>query len=591
MTGAIRRLAADRGRLLVVVAMAAAALIYLPTLGRGLVNLDDHWLVRDNWVVRDASLHSLRTIFFDLDLAHRFTLAPEYLPVRDVSVMLDFAIWGDAFGGHHLTNLVLYVAAIPLWFAVLVGFGIERRLAGLAMLVWALHPSHAESVAWLSERKGVLGMLFVGACGLGYVRFRAGRPPRWLVLAVTCAVCAVWSKALAAFALAGLAGLELALPALRVSWRRSLVGLGAIAIVGGLAFVPVVMLASSSSVVGTQMQAPAGRIPMALGTMGLYTELAVAARANAVAYPISTAGPSAFEIGLGAVALAAIVAALAWRRSPVELRGAAALWSIGWLPISHLVLPLQMVFVADRYLLFPTLGFALAVAFGITRLANTRVRTLLATAIVLALAARAVDAQQTWRDSETLWQRAVASDPGDGEAWSMYAQAVVERGDDARAEAIVATGLVHTQSPRLRYRQALLVLGHGDRDEAVALMRAAAVAGEPRAMASLALLLLDDGKLADARSWAERAVAAAPSYVNGQRALGKVVLAANDPARALTAFTVAYELEPHNLANRYNLALALVALHRPAEARAHLEACLADPGFVARARALLDSMR
>src|SRR5262249_32952074 len=248
---------------------------------------------------------SLYTIFFDLDSPRRFTLSPEYLPIRDLSIMLDSAIWGTAYEGFHLTNVVLYLASIALFYAMLTGFGVDKTIAGIAALVWALHPSHAESVAWITERKGLLGIAFALACGTTYARFRAGGSARWLALAMVTAVCAVWSKAPAAFAVAALAGLELVLPARRVSWRRSLAALAAIGTLAMLAFVPVVMLATSSSVVGASSHA--GRLAMVLGVHGFYLRLAAMAMPNALSYPLASHGPSTVDIALGALGLVAIL--------------------------------------------------------------------------------------------------------------------------------------------------------------------------------------------------------------------------------------------------------------------------------------------
>src|SRR5438874_1793229 len=144
------------------------------------------------------------------------------------------------------------------------GLALLLPARGLAVLIWAVHPSHAESVAWLTERKGLLGAMFAGAAVLGYAKYRAGAHGRWLVLAVVCAACAVWSKAPAAFAVAAIAPLELIFP--RVSKKRSLVGLAVIAAVGLAAYVPVVMLATSNQVVGTT--AGNGRVQSVLGAHG-----------------------------------------------------------------------------------------------------------------------------------------------------------------------------------------------------------------------------------------------------------------------------------------------------------------------------------
>ena len=63
----------------------------------------------------------------------------------------------------------------------------------------------------------------------------------------------------------------------------------------------------------------------------------------------------------------------------------------------------------------------------------TRVRWLLVGAIALAASARTLDARSNWRDGLSVWQRAVASNPHDGDAWSMYVDAVAKTGDDERS--------------------------------------------------------------------------------------------------------------------------------------------------------------
>ena len=584
----ILRLRRDPGLAFVVAALVLAALIYAPTLGRGLVNHDDPWLVADNYLLQHPSWASLHAIFCDLESPHRYALGVEYLPVRDLSIMADFAVWGRSYGGFHLTSLAIYLASIALWFAALERFGIDRRVAGLAMLVWAIHPSHAESVAWLAERKGVLGMMFAGACALGFAQFRAGRT-RWLAFAMIAAVAAIWSKAPSAFAIAALAGLELVLPERRVSWKRSLVGLGAIAAVSAAAFVPVLVTAFHWSVVATDAALPASRLAMVLGTHGVDLQLAPMAMPNPVSYPIATDGPTVFQLVLGALGLVAAIVALAIPRRP-ELRAGAIVWLFGWLPASHLLLSVSQVVVADRYLLVPSLGLALVVATGVMRIGSARARGALVAAIVLASAARTLDAQASWRGGQTLWARAVESNPHDGDAWSMYVEALEDAGQPELAHDATLRGLTYTSSPRLLMHEGLVAMRAGDPARARDLMTRAAEAGEPRAMSNLAKLLLDDGRVTEALGWARRATLAAPAYVNGQRIHGKVALAAKLPDEALVAFERAYAYEPQNLANRYNLALALIDLHRPLEARPHLEACVNDPDLGARARAALAAL-
>ena len=439
-----------------------------------------------------------------------------------------------------------------------------------------MHPSHAESVAWLTERKGLLGAMFAGATVLGYARFRAGRSARWLVLAAITAACAVWSKAPAAFAIAAIAPLELVFP--RVSWRRSLVGLGAIGAIGIAAFVPVVMMAASSQVVGTASHG--GRVETVTGVLGFYVELAAMVVPNAAGYPIASHGPSALQLVLGVLALGGLV--VGFVRGSRVVRAGASLWTCGWLPASHLVLPLQMVLVADRYMLLPSLGLALLVAAGLSRIPRGRVA--IAGVLVLAASLRTLDAQSSWSDARSLWTRAASSDPDDASAWSQLAESI---DDPDEAMAITDEGLSHVDAPRLWLRKGLLYVGAGDVADALPWLRRAADAGEVVAMSDLALLLERDHR-DDALAWARRAATAEPTSAHAQRTLGKIALGAGRPDEALVAFGHAYERAPLDIANRFNLALALLALHRDAEARPHLEACLAGPPELAgRARALL----
>ena len=140
--------------------------------------------------------------------------------------------------------------------------------------------------------------------------------------------------------------------------------------------------------------------------------------------------------------------------------------------------------------------------------------------------------------------------------------------EHAAAAAAIAEGERHSVGPRLVLHQALQELAAGQRDAGIATMKRAAEAGDERAMANYALLT---GEIA----WARRATVTAPMLVTGWRALGKLALAAH-PDEAREAFAHALVLEPGSCANRYNLALADLALDRAADALPLLDACATD---------------
>lgn len=557
----------DAGLVLLGLALGLAIALYAPTISRGLVNYDDPWLIANNWIIKQ---HDVGKVFTDTTIETRAVLGAEYLPVRDLSVMLDDVLWGDWYGGHHLTNLVIYLAAIALWFAALTRLGFDRTLVGVAVLIWAVHPAHAESVAWLSERKGLLAVMLAGASTLAFAQFRSGRA-WWLALAIVTAVLAVWSKALALFMLAPLA--------LVAKDKRGWLGMAAIGAAAALAFVPVFLVARQMSVVAGHAATPIN--PLAIH--GFYVRLAMMTMRNSVAYPIATEGASILDIVIGAIALIAAIAALL-PRLPAAVRLGSAIWLAGWFPVSRLVLPVKLVVVADRYLLFPTLGFALVLASSLWRLPYRRV---VVAVVVIAACARTFDAQANWRNAQTLWARAVDVSPRDGDSWSQYIEALdAGRAHDA-AERALATALAHSSSPKLLMRQALMLNRSGDTASALATMQRAAEAGEPLAMSNLAVLLDGQGKHVEANDWAKRAVARLPLYVNGWRVLGRVTIASGDAKNALPPFQRALALDPTDLVNEYNVGIALTALGRYEEARPHLLKCLRDPLLGPRVRQLL----
>jgi tetratricopeptide (TPR) repeat protein len=547
----------DPGRALVLLALVLAAALYAPTIPRGILNHDDQWLLRDNWIAQDASVSSLRTIAFDTSRPVRAVLGAEYLPVRDAVWMIEFAAWGRWWPGFHLVNLIVYLAAIALWFAAFTALGIDRRLSGVAILLWALHPTHAESVAWLSELKGLLALALAGACALGYARWRGGGAARWLVLAAASAACAVWSKAPAAFAIAALAGLELALPARRASWRRALVGLAVVGAVTAAAFVPVVLVALRMSVVGNDDRAPAGWFAMALGAHGFYLRLGALGVSNAASYPIRTLGPAWYDVALGALGLVAVVAgAILPRRVPEVIRAACVLWLFGWFPASRILLPLRHVLVADRYLSFATFGLALAAAYGVCAIASRRARVALLATLVLASSLSTLAAQDSWRNSVALWARAVESNPDDGEAWGLYYEQLAEAGDQVGAADALARGLARTRHSRLLVDKAIELYGAGRRDEARALFVEGAQADDPYAMNNLGLVLLSEGDPTQAVRWSRRALASGGEHAEFEDGLCQTAAAAGERAEAISACERALVIRPHDPTFMRHLAAA-----------------------------------
>src|SRR4051812_30763812 len=92
-------------------------------------------------------------------------------PLTWLSLMLDSSIAGLNPGWMHLENLLMHTASAAMLFIVLLRMTGQRWPSFWISAIFAWHPLHVESVAWISERKDVLSTLFMMLCLLAYVRY------------------------------------------------------------------------------------------------------------------------------------------------------------------------------------------------------------------------------------------------------------------------------------------------------------------------------------------------------------------------------------------------------------------------------------
>jgi len=144
-------------------------LIFGQTLGHQFVTYDDPQYVYEN--VKVAAGLSLEGVSW----AFTHTVAGNWHPLTTISHMLDCQLYGLKPAGHHFTNVLLHTIAVILLFLVLRKMtGTLWRSAFVAAL-FAIHPLHVESVAWISERKDVLSAVFFMLTLGAYIRYVRAR--------------------------------------------------------------------------------------------------------------------------------------------------------------------------------------------------------------------------------------------------------------------------------------------------------------------------------------------------------------------------------------------------------------------------------
>src|SRR6058998_1278129 len=158
-----------RGRSITIVTYLFLAAISLAVFGQTIrydfVNFDD-----DLYVYNAPAIQTGLTVK-GIALAFTSPHARNWHPLATISHMLDCQLYGLNAGGHHATNIVLHIIAVLLLFRVL------RQMTGavwksvVVAALFALHPLHVESVAWVSERKDVLSAVFFLLMLTAYVRY------------------------------------------------------------------------------------------------------------------------------------------------------------------------------------------------------------------------------------------------------------------------------------------------------------------------------------------------------------------------------------------------------------------------------------
>jgi protein O-mannosyl-transferase len=164
----------QQSRLVLLGLLASTLIVYQPVWHGGILWDDEGHLTRAEL----RSVSGLARIWFEPGATQ------QYYPMAHTAFWILHRLWGDATIGYHLVNIMLHaISAFLLWKILL-----RLRVPGatLAAFVFALHPVHVESVAWMTELKNVLAGLFYFAAALVYLGYERSRSRRayWGALAL-----------------------------------------------------------------------------------------------------------------------------------------------------------------------------------------------------------------------------------------------------------------------------------------------------------------------------------------------------------------------------------------------------------------------
>jgi len=167
------------------------ALIYYKALSGGITSVDDDFYIVKNPFLRDFSLHGVKEIFTSF-------YATNYHPLTTLTWLFEYNWFGLNPLPYHLFNVLLHLANTWLVFKLAEQLSGKRLTALVVCILFAIHPLHVESVAWIAERKDVLYSLFYVSSLLYYLHYYdSGFKTKYYLVSLLFFVTSLFSKSAA----------------------------------------------------------------------------------------------------------------------------------------------------------------------------------------------------------------------------------------------------------------------------------------------------------------------------------------------------------------------------------------------------------
>jgi tetratricopeptide (TPR) repeat protein len=609
----------------VIISLALAALttiVYAPVRTFELVNWDDPSYITDNPIVRGGLTPA--SALWALTTTH----SPYWHPMMWLSLLLDVSLFGSDAGAYHVTSVAIHIANTVIIFLLL------RRMTGVVgpsafvAAIFAVHPLHVESVAWIAERKDVLSTFFWALTIWAYVSYtRAPSVWRYVVVVVWYAL-ALMSKPMV---------MTLPVLLLLLDWwpldrwssgshvRLVIEKLPLLAMATATAIATVVVQRRIGAVAGLDVLPLTTRVENAIVSCVVYIWKTVWPTNLAAFYPLHS-----YPLWVVLVAAASLTAiTIAAVRARTRLPHVA----VGWLWFLVTVAPVVGLTQAgeqaraDRFMYVPMIGLLFIAGWGggafLVRIGIwTRAVAAIGLALVASFAIVARAQASYWSDNLTLWQHAVDVTGGNYVAYEKLGEAYRDRGQYPDAEAnykralqlapanspvYTATihndlGLVLTRAGRpneaeahfaeavrlnpgfaeaqTNYGNALAM--QGKFDDAIVRYQAA-LALQPRgleALIGLGAALVRKGRPQDAAVQYREALRVDPDMPQAHNGLGSALTLQHRDDEAMAEFARALELKPDLPSAHLNIAIVLLRKGDTGSARRHLETALSiDPGY------------
>ncbi len=525
--------------------------------------------------------------------AFRSTDAANWFPLTRISHELDVQLFGLDAGWHHLVNVFFHAGVSVLLFAFLRSATRARWRSAFVAFVFALHPLHVESVAWVAERKDVLCTFCWFLALWAYVRYTERPSFQRYALAFLAFVLGTLAKPMI---------VSLPIVLLIVDfWPLNRIGgmritrilrekIPFFAVAGALAVATYLVQRASGAIRSASAFPIALRVENALVCFITYIFQTFWPARLAVFYPYPQGFPGWELIVAAALLVGTTIGVIRVRRTHPYLLAGWLWYSVTLLPVIGLVQVGAQAH-ADRYMYIPMVGLLVMIAWGTAEITSwwpqtKPVVTFAAGATCLACASLTLVQLRTWRDTETLYAHASSVTTGNylvEHNWGTYLMSQPGRLPDAIEHLQTALNM-KPESVETYMALGNALAKSGRLDEAIADYQAVSRLSPHNgdAQSNLGLLFLQranasahNGHMAQAIADYEAALSFKPDSEELHYNLGVALSEAGRTAESMEQFAIVLRLAPHSAQAHNTLGVLLFKTGRVSEALQHFEAAIA----------------
>jgi tetratricopeptide (TPR) repeat protein len=551
--------------------MAATFAVFEPVRNHTFLNIDDNLYITDNTPVKSGL--TFKGVIWAFTTMH----AANWHPLTWLSHMLDCQLYGLNPSGHHLTNLFFHIASALLLFLVLERMTGSLWRSSFVAALFALHPLHVESVAWVAERKDVLSTFFWMLTMWAHVRYVERPKLKRYLLVLLSFTMGLLSKPMLVtlpfvlllidyWPLKRFQFLHLKRdPKPSTSKPTNVVSQKSIILSLLWEKVPFFILSAGSSVLTFFAQQRMGavapmeifpfeiRIANALISYIRYIEKMVWPHKLAVFYPHPVTLPLWKVIGAGLLLVCvSILVIRAVRKHPYY--GVGWFWYLGTLvPVIGLI-QVGAQAMADRYTYLPLIGLFIMIAWGVPeQFSEWRYRRIIlsvSAGIVLLMMMMVTRLQiKHWQNDLTLYEHSLAVTSDNYFAHTNLGVALSGQGK-------IEEAISH-------YTEALRISPY-----------------HASIHCHLGVALAKQGKIKEAIAHYTEALRIEPDYAEAHNNLGAALVGQGKIDEAMAHYAEALRIDPRHSIAHYNMGIALGEQGKPEEAIAHFnEAIRIKPDY------------